>query len=298
MSDFKPILASALKTEKDWAKVKYPVIATPKLDGIRILKIEGELLTRSFKKVRNSFIQSCADQIPDGLDGEIITYKDEACTEPFEFNSVQSHVMKGDSGHDHFWRFHAFDDFTVPTLPYVERLASTYQKCELSPYCEYVEHVLVEDYDTLMTLAAKYVDEGYEGTMIRKPLGEYKFGRSSVNEGLLLKIKKFDDTEGTIIGTTQLMSNQNEIIINELGQKTRRGLKEGMVPREELGSLIMKWDGGEDFEVGTGFTKAQREDLWKRRDEIIGETVTFKYQGVGTHNRPRFPVFMGFRYDK
>lgn len=291
---FKPMLASALKTEKDWSKVKYPLIATPKLDGIRVLKLDGTLYTRSLKPIRNKHIQSLAHEVPDGLDGEIMTYEDEACTRLNDFNTIQSHVMRGDG--KHYWRFCAFDDFTIPTLPYIERLRITQQKCQGKPYCSYVPHETVENKKQLDEVILRHQSENWEGTMVRLPLGHYKRGRSSVNEGLLLKIKQFDDDEAIVIGWKQLKSNQNEITQNELGENERSGHKDGMVLKDELGAITCTWKSIE-FDIGSGFDAEQRKLFWETRDELIGMKATFRYQGQGSHGRPRFPTFVGFRSD-
>ncbi|MCX6879876.1 MAG: hypothetical protein NTW21_39640 [Verrucomicrobia bacterium] len=48
----KPMLAS--KCERP-DLLPFPVLATPKLDGIRCLKLGGRALTRSFKPISNRF---------------------------------------------------------------------------------------------------------------------------------------------------------------------------------------------------------------------------------------------------
>ena len=66
----KPMLAG--KCERPDA-LSFPVLATPKLDGIRCLKINGRALTRSFKPVSNRFTRGWIEShLPDGLDGELI----------------------------------------------------------------------------------------------------------------------------------------------------------------------------------------------------------------------------------
>ena len=50
------------------------------------------------------------------------------------------------------------------------------------------------------------------------------------------------------------------------------------------------------FNVGTGLDAEQREALWLIRDSgLIGQTIKFKYQKIGTADKPRIPVFLGFR---
>ena len=291
--EFEPLLAQALKTEKDFESLVFPVIATPKLDGIRALKKDGNLITRSNKLVRNAFIQGHASLIPDGLDGEIITYTD-GVMDPFD--TVSSKVMSGHGAPE--FKFHVFDDYTNPSMPYLERLAIVRNKIANNPIIEYVETVTVHNLDELMELATSHTSDGWEGTMVRKPLGIYKWGRSSVKEGILLKIKKFEDDEATVVDITQKFSNQNPVEVNELGKNFRRSHKENMVPVEEMGQLHCVWKrNGIKFEVGTGFTDEQRKWWWENRENLIGTLITFKFFGVGANGKPRHPGFVGIRRD-
>ena len=69
----KPMLAG--KCERLDA-LSFPVLATPKLDGIRCLKIDGRALTRSFKPVSNRSTREWIEaNLPDGLDGELIVQR-------------------------------------------------------------------------------------------------------------------------------------------------------------------------------------------------------------------------------
>ena len=66
----KPMLAS--KCERP-DLLPFPVLATPKLDGIRCLKLGGKALTRSFKPISNRFAREWIEAtLPDGLDGELM----------------------------------------------------------------------------------------------------------------------------------------------------------------------------------------------------------------------------------
>ena len=43
------------------------------------------------------------------------------------------------------------------------------------------------------------VEDGYEGVMLRDPSAPYKYGRSTVRKGYLLKLKRFEDSEAEVI---------------------------------------------------------------------------------------------------
>src|SRR3990170_6734133 len=83
----KPMLAGTIK---DLKEIRYPVLCTPKLDGIRALKIDGKLVSRNFKPIPNVHIRQLIEsQLPDGVDGELI------CTGK-SFQQTTSAVMSED----------------------------------------------------------------------------------------------------------------------------------------------------------------------------------------------------------
>ena len=49
----KPLLAGTFDPDK----AKFPYAATPKIDGIRFLMVDGQAVSRSFKPIRNEHIQ-------------------------------------------------------------------------------------------------------------------------------------------------------------------------------------------------------------------------------------------------
>ncbi|KAB2666037.1 hypothetical protein F9K91_07860 [Brucella tritici] len=284
---FKPLLAATA----DVALLKFPYYATPKIDGIRCLIMRDGAVTRSLKPIPNEHIRTIlSSPVLVGLDGEILTFTD---GKRDDFNTVQSKVMRKD-GEPEF-KLVAFDKFSEPDEAYSKRIidmAAIYHS-NMSP-------LLPDTITSLEELDAyeqRCVDEeGWEGVMLRKPNSIYKFGRSTTREGILLKVKRFYDDEAVILGTVEQMENGNEATVNALGHTERSSHKAGMIPKGTLGALACEWQGVR-FELGTGFSQAQRDQLWAERDSLIGLKVTFKFQGVGTHGAPRFPVFLGIRRD-
>src|SRR5690606_41939772 len=62
-----------LAGKADVAKLKFPVWASPKLDGIRAIVKDGRLLSRSLKLIPNEATQSLFGRPShEGLDGELI----------------------------------------------------------------------------------------------------------------------------------------------------------------------------------------------------------------------------------
>lgn len=159
-----------------------------------------------------------------------------------------------------------------------------------------VDHHEVHDEARLLHLEEHYVSLGYEGVMLRHPDGLYKHGRSTAKEGWLLKLKRFEDGEARVVGFTELMHNANEAKLNELGHLERSSHKAGKVGKQTLGALTVKdLKTGVEFEIGTGFTASQRQELWNVGDNLLGRVVKYKSQPTGVKDKPRFPVFLGFR---
>ena len=66
----KPMLAGKCT---DKGKIRFPVLATPKLDGVRCLMINGKALSRRFKLIPNPYIRKEIEKyFPDGCDGELM----------------------------------------------------------------------------------------------------------------------------------------------------------------------------------------------------------------------------------
>jgi len=81
----KPMLASKLENLKD---LRYPILCTPKLDGVRALKINGVLVSRNWKPIPNTYIRQLFSTLPDGVDGELIG--NNGSPAGMGFNSTQS----------------------------------------------------------------------------------------------------------------------------------------------------------------------------------------------------------------
>lgn len=284
----KPMLAQKME---DWSKIKYPVFATPKLDGIRCLMINGKALTRKFKNIPNKSIADYLEsKFVDGLDGEIIIPNK-------SFNEIQSLVMSEDGCPDfQYWIFdYVIDD---KSKSYLDRMRDLeiYSRKNKDNKAIYLLPKRIDDEDELKKYENQCLKEGFEGIMIRSGNGPYKEGRSTVREGYLLKIKRFVDAEGIIIGFEEKMHNENEAEIDELGHTKRSSKKANLKPANTLGALILKdIKTNAQFSVGTGFDDNLRKEIWNNKEKYLNKIVTYKSQPYGKKELPRCPVFKGFR---
>ena len=284
---FKPMLAAKANLDK----LQFPVLISPKLDGVRAVVLDGKLLTRSLKPVRNKVISEYLSQPRfEGLDGELIVGEP---TAKDVYRVTESYVMSADKDPEDFgWRFFVFDSFSTPNKDY-------HLRC---PFIDdsrvvHVPNYLVNYIEDLNEQYEFFLELGYEGVMLRDPNSPYKFGRSTVREGYLLKHKPFADSEGIVIDVVSLKSNTNELERDELGHAKRSTKKEGLVEQELLGSLIVRdLKSGVEFSIGTGFTAEDRKELWL--NPPIGRIVRYQYFQLGEYFKPRFPSFQGFRSEE
>ena len=273
---------------EDASKLKFPVVCTPKLDGIRCIKLGGSALSRKFKPIPNLHVQKTMLDLPDGLDGELMVADS-------SFNQIQSAIMS-ESGAPNFeyWVF----DYVSDSLnkPYIDRLKDL-ENLKLPSFCKIVTHTLIASSEQLDQYEQKVLSEGYEGAMIRSISGPYKNGRSTEREGYLLKLKRFSDSEAEIIGFEERLRNENEAELDELGYTKRSHKKENLVPADTLDAFVVRdVNTGQQFKVSTGLDDNLRKSIWTTRDAHVGKLIKYKYQPSGMKDLPRFPVFLGFRH--
>lgn len=287
----KPMLAVAA----DFSKIQYPVYASPKLDGIRCLNIDGVPKSRTLKDIPNKHVAAMlTSPMLNGLDGELIVGPSTSKT---VYRDTVSEVMAHDKTPD--FTYYVFDMHNVVGGygSRMEQLAATVLSLSEYPYIKMWESVLIEDEHGLLAYESHCVEQGYEGVMVRANLdAHYKYGRSTVNEGSLLKVKRFEDSEAEIIGFDEEMFNGNDAQTNELGRTKRSTAKVGLSGKGTLGAFkVRDVASGVEFSVGTGLTAADRADFWARRDQLLGSLIKYKFFPVGVKVAPRHPVFLGFR---
>jgi DNA ligase-1 len=291
MSNFKPLLAY---TVEDTSKLEYPLLASVKLDGIRAVVIDGVVYSRSMKPIRSKTVQKLFGRSElNGLDGELL-YGD--WNAPNVFNLTTQACMSTDlkpefdEGKITFAVFDKIDE----DGPYFMRSIKAAELCHFDSQTEFVTQLKVESEKELLEFEQEALDDGYEGVMVRSLNGRYKQGRSTAKEGLIGKIKRFEDAEAVVIGFEEKMTNTNEKKTNELGYSERSTSKDGMVGANTLGALICECEGIR-FTCGSGLDDSLRNEIWQNRDKYLGKLITFKHFAVGRKDSFRFPIFKGFR---
>jgi DNA ligase-1 len=287
---FKPMLAF---TCEDTSSLNYPLYASVKLDGIRVVIIDNVVYSRSMKPIRSKVVQELFGK-PEyqGFDGEVL-YGDWVAHNVFNLTTqtVMATELKPEFDKREL-RLAVFDNVFVGG-PYESRLRAV-QAMWHGHQVFVIDQVVVNSPEELATFEQKCLDDGYEGVMVRSIDGKYKQGRSTAKEGIIGKIKRFSDAEAVVIGFEEKMTNTNEAKTNELGRTQRSQAQEGMVGAGTLGALVCECDGIR-FTMGSGFDDAGRAEVWTNKEKYLGKLAKFKFFAVGMKDSYRFPIFLGWR---
>jgi len=323
----RPLLAVKLPKLED---LQLATAATVKIDGIRCMCIDGEVVSRNFKPIPNSFVRETLEGfLPDGIDGELMlksmtqekkkesAFKESSFSSPIpmldvkseeddknilDFNTVQSAIMRFDGAPD--FKLCVFDyvkdSLEKPYLDRIKDLEEWYEKLDKLNKA-YIELVLPQTVSTLEELEIferRALEDGFEGVMVRDPLGPYKCGRSTLKQGILLKIKRFKDSEAEVIGFVEQMQNTNELEEDAFGLAKRSSKKDGKVGTGIVGTFLARdVHLNKEIRVGTGkgMTRKMRKKIWENQEEYIGKTMTYRYQELSKDGIPRFSSWHGWR---
>lgn len=275
--------------------LQFPLLAFAKLDGIRCIIQDGKALSNSLKPIRNDYIRNHLSRVDlNGLDGELIVGNPFA---PDVYRKTSSAVMSISGTPD--FTLYVFDDATKPLDPYSSRLNTAAYKSEGQSRVICLSSSLIHSLEGLRTYEDVILGSGYEGVILRRPDAPYKHGRSTKKEGGLMALKRFVDAEAEVIGVTELMHNDNPPELNESGYTKRSSHRDNQVPAGTLGALICRdLETGVEFRVGVfkGYAKHELQLWWDdHANNVIGRVIKYKSFRIGVKDRPRHPVFLGWR---
>lgn len=292
MPKMKPMQA---KTLKDPETLTYPVLGSPKLDGIRALvKKNEDLVSRKLKLIPNKRLQEVFGlSTLAGYDGELIMGDP---TQPGCWNRTDSVVMSHEHPDSDKVRFYVFDRWLPNTKnwPYERRAPRNSHR---HPRVVLVPQVLIRSPDELRRFHRRLVDKGYEGSMYRDPLGPYEYRRS----WFLLKFKDIESAEGVIVGFKREKENRNPQKMNELGRMSRSSHKAGKVLKRQVGAVQVKMLNG-TFKgvtcwVGTGIGDELGKDMYRYPHKYLGQKATIDYRVEKGADKPWNARWKGLRND-
>ena len=290
----KPLLACDLKGQ--WDKLTWPQYGTQKLDGIRALCLSGKgLVSRTFKPIANLDIRSTLEAILPkdcDCDGELIAGN---------FQETTHRVMNVDEKTPGY-KYYMFDLVSELDTPYVTRMENMKLWYEtLAPEHKELIHLVLpvklNNKAEVEAFEQKCLDEDFEGVILRLGDSIYKCGRSTLNQQILTKVKRFSDSEATILGFEELERNHNVAKKNVFGRTERSLIKANMVGGNTLGTLLVKdINSGIEVRVGSGLDDTMRMEIWSNQEKYLNQIIKYKYFSVGVKDKPRHPVFQGFRH--
>jgi DNA ligase-1 len=261
-----PMLAKNYDDYKD--ELKYPVYSQPKLDGIRCVVKRDGMWSRNGKPIVSAphvlvALKPFFDKFPNAiLDGEL--YADKFAN---DFNAICSLVKKtkptaedlADSAKNiQYW---VYDWIVQKTFSDRNSDITTY--LTNNNVVRRVPTHLVDTITHLNELYEKYVDEGYEGQMVRTD-GPYENKRSKH----LLKRKEFQDSEYKILDVVEGVGN-----------------KSGMA-----GHMVFKNHKNIEFHSNIKGNREYLKQLLKNKNKLIGKSATVKYFNLTPDDEiPRFP---------
>ena len=234
-------------------------LVSEKLDGVRARWDGQALWTRAGHRIAAPawFTQGWPKQL---IDGELWMARGQ-----FEAASA---LVRSSPADDAQWRKLRFMAFDLPnsTGGFAQRhdQLSRIIAIQPNPNLLAIEQRRLTDTESLHRHLRSIIQSGGEGLMLHHQDNRYSDGRSSG----LFKLKPHDDAEARVIGYVP-------------GKGKYTGL---------VGALLMRTDSGAQFRIGSGLSDAQRAN-----PPPIGSNVTYRYNGLTVHGKPRFPRFLRVR---
>lgn len=277
----------------------YPLLCSPKLDGFRCVTKEGRCKSRKYIDLGSNQVQDLFGKYPD-LDGEIIVGDE---TAPNVFNLTSSHVRAFDKPHPEV-KYRIFDfahpDFVDDPFEMRLDLVTDYVNSLEDSRVSIIQHTLIHNYDELIAFEERCILLGYEGIMMRTPGSRYKGGLRSANratwkEGLIFKLKRFEDIEAQVIGFEEGETNTNEDVRDNLGKAKRSSAKAGMLPAATVGKFLVEWNGQIEKIAPGSFKKAELDFIWQNQDCFKGKWLSIRHFPHGAIKSLRIARAKGFR---
>jgi len=269
------ICMSAMKFDEK--RMSFPVYVDTKLDGIRCIATIGDdisLVSRNGKPFVNyPFVEEELKQLNvlEGwrIDGEITMG---------HFQNLMRTVSRKEDGIELAKDaiYNIFDlQFSNNIFEGRHNVLQKLQVCILKKKLTHLRIVsgqIVRNMQELMTFYEAQLNAGFEGAIVKSLNGFYEYKRSY--NWMKLKPEETEDLE---------------IVDFEEGSGKYQN---------QLGAFICKLSNGGRVRVGSGLMDSERKEFWKRKNELLGQTIEIKFQERTKDESLRFPVFLQFRTDK
>jgi len=304
MKNFKPLLAPNEKVDLD--TLTYPLIASTKLDGIRLIVKDGKLFTRSLKPQMSASIQSRFKWLADFSKEARIIFDGELYSPSISFSDLSGQCRAYNAPIAEDLSFYCFDLLHEPCETteqkiYKERLkeVSTHVCLLPCPFFKEVHTKVVNSRKEVEDYFEEVLVQGYEGLILRNPNGGYKFGRGTLKEGIIYKVKPFQTFDAKIVGIVQSTEVREgvEKKVNELGRSVTSKKQADRVLIDKASAFEVLYE-GKPLKVTIAMTDEEKIEIWKHRTSYIGKCVEYRGMLVGAKDLPRHPTTIRMREDK
>ena len=294
---WRPLLSATVPIDPatgdfDWSVIPFPVFGSPKMDGFRGMIQRATLVSRNGLPVKNKELQARFGRKEyEGLDIELTAGLPNGES---VFNATSRVVKKADAKAEHV-RANIIDFMAQKnSVPFsleqrISVLKANYGVFQRSRGFYLIKQTLIKDVSQLKSFEASCLTDGYEGVMLRRadqgpyPQKPGKQNRSTLKEFYLARLKRFETDDAVIVEYHPLEHNMNE---ERTATGARSSKKAGIVVDvHRVGSVTLRdVKTGKEFDTTVGSTWLRE---WKGWAGAVGKTVRYKYQLVGTVDRPR-----------
>lgn len=285
-------------TEAELPLLQYPVLVSPKIDGLRAMGKDNGPRSKTLRRFDNPWVNSFFNAPSlHGLDGEFVVGEPTGDDVIRRAGALRRHEGEPDA---HWW---LFDHYLEPTAPFRDRFKQKLMNAlkqvpqPIRKRLHIVEHIFCKSPDEVLKAEERYLKMGFEGCMIRSITGTYKFGRATRKEGTLFKFKRFVDCEAQITGFEEGEHNMNEQEVQPDGSKKRSTKKAGKVKAGKIGTLLgIDLKTKQPVRINPAKMKHDERLYWfEHPEELKKQICTYRKFETGSKDKPRWPTWQCWR---
>ena len=273
-----PMLASTYSIDSTKKNdITYPCLAQPKLDGLRCIMYmrNGVVLAQSragsyFESI--SFLTESMSYL--FMHNPFLVLDGELYTMDIPFETLAGLLKKKKISNtdnallEKHVKYHIYDKVDSESLTFDKRW-NHLQTLQLNQYTRLVNTVLLSSVKEFQSYFSLFIEQGYEGIMLRNTKGMYRQGYRSHD---LQKYKEFKEDEYPIIGFEEGDGRDKGCVIWVCCNENKK-----------------------EFRVRPRGTLEQRREWFQDGNKYIGKNITVIFQELSEQNIPRFPVGKAIR---
>ena len=249
----------AIDGSKKPEKIKFPCYKQPKLDGVRCMVYledeEVKAISRQgkFYELNNTLknelkILLTFNKAVDKYDGELY----------IDGQKLQNIVSAVRNTKNPLHEEVEFNIFDIPmNKTWEDRMISLHNLLDMEKV-KIVRAESVYNMEEAISSVKDYMEDGYEGTILRNLKGKYEFNHRSND---LIKLKVMQDSEAKVISCREDKNGE--------------------------GVLTCAWN---DVEFDVKMKGSHEERLFEKQNQLIGSWINFSYQALTDGGKPQFPV--------